>query len=61
MGYQGNSIKEKAYLDNLYRRLFLAEKGAINDAIFKGLLPDDVASPYLQRLDEKLLSVNDEG
>jgi len=58
--YQGGSIKEKAYLDNLYRRLFLAEKGAINDAIFKGLLPDDVASTYLQRLDEKLLSVNDD-
>lgn len=60
IGYQGGSIKEKAYLDNLYRRLFLAEKGAINDAIFKGLLPDDVASTYLQRLDEKLLSVNDD-
>lgn len=60
IGYQGNNVKEKAYLDSLYRRLFLAEKGAINDAIFKGLLPDEIASSYLQRLDEKLLSLNDD-
>lgn len=60
INYQTHNGKEKAYLDSLYRRLFLAEKGAINDAIFKGLLPEDIASSYLQRLDEKLLSLNDD-
>jgi CPA1 family monovalent cation:H+ antiporter len=54
-----NKIEEQQSLDSLYRRLYLAEKGAINDAIFKGLLPDDLAQSYLQKLDEKLLSLKD--
>ena len=54
-----NKIEEQQSLDSLYRRLYLAEKGAVNDAIFKGLLPDDLAQSYLQELDEKLLSLKD--
>ena len=54
-----NKIEDRQYIDGLYRRLYLAEKGAINDAIFKGLLPDDLAQSYLQELDEKLLSLKD--
>lgn len=51
---------DPAYLDGIYRRLFLAEKGALNDAILKGLLPDDVAKPYLAELDEKLIALKDD-
>ncbi len=57
--YLANKLEEQQYLDTLYRRLYLAEKGAINDAIFKGLLPDDIAQSYLQELNEKLLSLKD--
>jgi monovalent cation:H+ antiporter, CPA1 family len=58
--YSSNQLEEEQYLDSLYRRLYLAEKGAINDAIFKGLLPNDLARSYLQELDEKLLSLKDD-
>lgn len=51
---------EQEYLDGLYRRLYLAEKSAINDALSKGLLPDETTSSYLQILNEKLLALQDE-
>ena len=57
--YKSTGLVDTDYLDGLWRRLYLAEKGAINQAIFKGLLPDDVARPYLQDLNEKLLSLKD--
>jgi CPA1 family monovalent cation:H+ antiporter len=53
-------IEELDYLDGLRRRLYLAEKGAVNDAILKGLLPEDIAKSYLQELNEKLLSLKDD-
>jgi monovalent cation:H+ antiporter, CPA1 family len=53
-------LKKTDYLDSVRRRLYLAEKAAINDAIFKGLLPDDIAQSYLQELNEKLLSLKDD-
>lgn len=58
--YKASQLKEQPYLDGLRRRLYLAEKGAINDAIFKGILPDDIAQSYLQELNEKLLSLKDD-
>lgn len=51
---------EKDYLDGIYRRLYLAEKGAINEALSRGLLPDETAAAYLQTLNEKLLALRDE-
>jgi CPA1 family monovalent cation:H+ antiporter len=57
--FGGADLSETAYLDGLWRRLYLAEKGAINNAIFKGLLPEDMAKPYIQDLNEKLLSLKD--
>jgi len=48
------------YLEGLRRRLFLAEKGAIGDAVRKGLLSDNVSQSYLKDLDEKLLRLKDE-
>lgn len=58
--YSAKKIEEQGYLDALRRRLYLAEKGAVNDANFKGLLPDDVAQAYIQELNEKLLALQDE-
>ncbi|MGI0480919.1 cation:proton antiporter [Geminocystis sp. CENA526] len=55
-----SSEKEEDYLEGVRRRLYLAEKSAINDAIFKGLLPNNLAESYLQELNEKLLSLKDD-
>ncbi|TYQ31968.1 cation:proton antiporter [Pseudanabaena sp. UWO310] len=52
--------EEQNYLDGLRRRLYLAEKVAINDAIRKGLLSDDVGHSYLKVLNEKLLSLRED-
>ncbi len=55
-----HELGDQGYLDGLYRHLYLAEKGAINEAILKGMLPDDAANAYIQELDEKLLSLKDD-
>lgn len=53
-------LQEQNHLDGTWRRLYLAEKVAINDAIRQGLLSDAAAQAYLQTLDEKLLSLKDD-
>ncbi|MEA5570504.1 sodium:proton antiporter [Calothrix sp. UHCC 0171] len=58
--YELNELEERSYLDGLYRRLYTAEKGAINDAVLKGLLPDEIAKSYVEELNEKLLSLKDD-
>ncbi|BAZ41985.1 Na+/H+ antiporter [Calothrix sp. NIES-4101] len=58
--YELNELEERGYLDGLYRRLYTAEKGAINDAVLKGLLPDEIAKSYVEELNEKLLSLKDD-
>uniref|UniRef100_B8HMB2 Sodium/hydrogen exchanger n=1 Tax=Cyanothece sp. (strain PCC 7425 / ATCC 29141) TaxID=395961 RepID=B8HMB2_CYAP4 len=60
VSYPSSAPEEQAYVDSLYRRLYLAEKGAINEAVLKGLLPDEIADRYLQELNEKLLSLKDD-
>jgi len=47
-------------LDSVHRRLLLAEKGALTDAVRKRILPDSTAEVRLQQIDEKLLSLEDE-
>jgi CPA1 family monovalent cation:H+ antiporter len=47
-------------LAGIYRRLYLAEKVSINEAMRKGLLSDDVGQAYLRVLNEKLLSLKEE-
>lgn len=54
-----SALEEQGYLDSTLRRLYLAEKGAINDALRQGLLSEEVAQSYTQALDEKLLSLKD--
>jgi CPA1 family monovalent cation:H+ antiporter len=58
--YLSNTNEEQHDLDGLYRRLYLAEKGAVNGAISQGILPNDVAQSYLLELNEKLLSLKDD-
>lgn len=55
-----NTLEEQSYLDSTLRRLYLAEKGAINDALRQGLLSDEATQAYRQTLDEKLLSLKDD-
>lgn len=47
-------------LAGTYRRLYLAEKVAINDAIRKGLIADDTGHDYLKILNEKLLALRED-
>lgn len=53
-------LGESNYLDSLRRRLYVAEKGAINDAVRKGLLSDEVGQGYIHTLNEKLLTLKDD-
>ncbi|WP_193379271.1 cation:proton antiporter [Spirulina subsalsa] len=55
-----NGVQEQGYLDGLRRRLYLAEKVAIQDAMRKGLLSDEVGAVYLREINEKLLSLNED-
>jgi CPA1 family monovalent cation:H+ antiporter len=57
---QPDNVAERAYLDKLRRRLYVAEKVAINDAVRKGLLSEKVAQNYIKELNERLLSVQDD-
>jgi len=52
--------EDQQHLGGIHRRLYLAEKVAINDALRKGLLSDDAGQAYLKTLNEKLLSLKDD-
>ena len=47
-------------LDTIRRRLLLAEKGAVSDALRKRIVPEDLVHPYIKDLDEKLLTLADD-
>ncbi len=47
-------------LDAIRRRLLLAEKGAVSDALRKQIVPEDLVQPYIKDLDEKLLTLEDD-
>lgn len=51
---------DSAKLDAIRRRLLLAEKGAINDALRKRILSEELVQHYLKDLNEKLLTLEDE-
>jgi monovalent cation:H+ antiporter, CPA1 family len=53
-------LEDYSSLDRLRRRLYTAEKGAINDALRKGLLSEEVSQAYLRDLNERLLSLKDD-
>ncbi len=55
-GRSGNSGK----LDAIRRRLLLAEKGALNEAMRKRILSGEIVRGRIQTLDEQLLKLEDD-
>ncbi|MGJ3252637.1 MAG: cation:proton antiporter [Elainellaceae cyanobacterium] len=53
---QGDDIK----LDAIRRRLLLAEKGALNDALRKRILSEDVVQAYIGEINTQLLRLEDD-
>ncbi|MEG4197399.1 sodium:proton antiporter [Microcoleus sp. Pol12A5] len=51
---------DRSGLDTIRRRLLLAEKGAVSDALRKRIVPEDLVEPYIKDLDEKLLTLADD-
>lgn len=49
-----------AQLDAIRRRLLLAEKGAVNDALRKRILSEDVVQVYVKELNDQLLGLDDD-
>lgn len=59
--YRAGQLKsDRSGLDTIRRRLLLAEKGAIKDALRKRIVPEDLVQPYIKDLDEKLRSLEDD-
>ena len=59
--HRANHIKsDRAGLDTIRRRLLLAEKGAVSDALRKRIVPENLVEPYIKDLDEKLLKLEDD-
>ncbi|MFQ4136289.1 cation:proton antiporter [Nodosilinea sp. PGN35] len=56
----GRLQSDLSELDTIRRRLLLAEKGAVSDALRKRIVPEDLVQPYIKDLDEKLLSLEDD-
>lgn len=51
---------DRSGLDAIRRRLLLAEKGAVSNALRKRIVPEDLVQPYIKDLDEKLLTLEDD-
>ncbi|WP_096594927.1 cation:proton antiporter domain-containing protein [Calothrix sp. NIES-2098] len=51
---------DRSGLDRIRRRLLLAEKVAVSDALRKRIVPEDLVQPYIKDLDETLLSLEDD-
>ncbi|MBD2310761.1 sodium:proton antiporter [Desertifilum sp. FACHB-1129] len=59
--YRARQLKsDRSGLDAIRRRLLLAEKGAVSDALRKRIVPENLVQPYVKDLDEKLLSLEDD-
>ncbi|MFM7474542.1 MAG: cation:proton antiporter [Microcystis aeruginosa] len=56
----GQRSPNNSELDAIRRRLFLAEKAALSDALRKRIVPEDLVQSYVKGLDEKLLSLDDD-
>lgn len=51
---------ELSKLDAIRRRLLLAEKGALNEAMRKQILSEDIVRGRLQTINEQLLQLDDD-
>jgi len=59
--YRAGQLKgDRSGLEAIRRRLLLAEKGAMNDALRKRIIPEDLVKPYIKSLDERLLLLEDD-
>ncbi len=59
--YRASQVKgDNVGLDAIRRRLLLAEKGAVSDALRKRIVPEDMVESYIKQLDEKLISLEDD-
>lgn len=47
-------------LDTIHRRLLLAEKDAVNDALRKRIISEDLVQTYTKELNERLLNLEDD-
>ena len=56
----GQMEPNNGQLDAIRRRLFLAEKAALSDALRKRIVPENLVQSYVKGLDEKLLSLDDD-
>lgn len=52
--------RDRTKLDAIRRRLLLAEKGAVNDALRKRILSENVVQAYTKDLNEQLLRLEDD-
>jgi monovalent cation:H+ antiporter, CPA1 family len=59
--YRAGQIEgDRSGLEAIRRRLLLAEKGAVSDALRKRIVPEDLVQIYIKDLDEKLLKLEDD-
>ncbi|MGM3304769.1 cation:proton antiporter [Anabaena sp. WFMT] len=56
----GAKRDDSSKLEAIRRRLLLAEKGALNEAIRKRILAEDIARGRIQTIDEQLLQLDDD-
>ncbi|WP_281063295.1 cation:proton antiporter [Leptolyngbya sp. Cla-17] len=56
----GHLEGDRSGLDAIRRRLLLAEKVAVSDALRKRIVPEDQVQPYIKDLNEKLLTLEDD-
>ena len=56
----GDRTNELTRLDTIRRSLLLAEKGALNEAMRKQILPETIVRSRLQTIDEQLLRLDDD-
>ena len=59
-GRATNTSSDRTKLDAIRRRLLLAEKGAVSDALRKRILSEDLVQAYVQELNEQLLKLEDD-
>ncbi|MBD2024296.1 sodium:proton antiporter, partial [Leptolyngbya sp. FACHB-711] len=51
---------QSSRLNGIHRRLLLVEKGALAEAVRRGILTDDTAKDQLRQIDEKLLKLGED-
>jgi CPA1 family monovalent cation:H+ antiporter len=56
----GNKRSDSSKLDAIRRRLLLAEKGALNEAMRKRILSEEIARGRIKTIDEQLLQLDDD-